>query len=145
MHVSLFLPKLRSGDYLCDCQPGYFGQNCERMFNGCQPQPCQNDGTCIDLINGYRCNCPNGFTVRDIHLALLKSTCECDINLDYCRVKTVRLTTTNAVPIHVIMVVPVRITQTATRASVHQDLLSLTVQLQQQLQQLHREGMTLGH
>ena len=68
-----------------------------------------------------------------------------DINLDFCRVKTVRLTTTYAVPIHVIMVASVRISQTATRASVHQDLLSLTVQLQQQLQQLHREGMTLGH
>ena len=68
-----------------------------------------------------------------------------DINLDFCRVKTVRLTTTYAVPIHVIMVALVRISQTATHASVHQDLLSLTVQLQQQLQQLHREGMTLGH
>lgn len=27
----------------------------------CASQPCQNNGSCIDLINGYQCNCLNGF------------------------------------------------------------------------------------
>lgn len=24
--------------------------------------PCQNDGTCIDLVNGFKCECSDGFT-----------------------------------------------------------------------------------
>ena len=28
----------------------------------CSSQPCQNNGTCINEINRYKCNCPNGFT-----------------------------------------------------------------------------------
>lgn len=27
----------------------------------CASQPCQNNGTCIDLINGYQCNYTDGF------------------------------------------------------------------------------------
>lgn len=27
----------------------------------CVSQPCQNNGSCIDLINGYQCNCTNMF------------------------------------------------------------------------------------
>lgn len=27
----------------------------------CASQPCQNNGTCIDLINDYQCNCTDGF------------------------------------------------------------------------------------
>ena len=27
----------------------------------CVPEPCQNNGTCIDEINGYECRCVSGF------------------------------------------------------------------------------------
>ena len=30
-------------------------------IDDCQPQPCQNNGTCHDLVNNYRCECLVGF------------------------------------------------------------------------------------
>ena len=30
-------------------------------IDDCQPQPCQNNGTCHDLVNDYRCDCVAGF------------------------------------------------------------------------------------
>ena len=30
-------------------------------IDDCQPQPCQNNGTCYDLVNDYRCECLVGF------------------------------------------------------------------------------------
>ncbi|KAK1785538.1 hypothetical protein P4O66_018902 [Electrophorus voltai] len=42
------------------CMPGYEGQNCEREINECRSHPCQNGGTCIDLVGHYICSCPPG-------------------------------------------------------------------------------------
>lgn len=36
------------------------GQHCDVNINECISQPCQNDGTCIDEINGYTCQCHPG-------------------------------------------------------------------------------------
>lgn len=30
-------------------------------INECASQPCKNNGTCIDLINEYKCYCTNGY------------------------------------------------------------------------------------
>lgn len=30
-------------------------------INDCQPDSCENNGTCIDLVNDYRCDCVAGF------------------------------------------------------------------------------------
>ena len=30
-------------------------------IDDCQPQPCQNNGTCHDLVNDYTCGCVEGF------------------------------------------------------------------------------------
>ena len=35
----------------------YTGQFCEEEIDECQTQPCQNGGTCTDLLNSYECNC----------------------------------------------------------------------------------------
>jgi collagen type VI alpha len=32
--------------------------------DNCQPNPCQNGGVCTDMIGGYRCGCPDGFSGR---------------------------------------------------------------------------------
>lgn len=42
------------------CVPGYQGVNCEYEVDECQNQPCQNGGTCIDLVNHFKCSCPPG-------------------------------------------------------------------------------------
>lgn len=31
----------------------------------CTAQPCQNNGTCIDLINDYQCYCTDGFNGKN--------------------------------------------------------------------------------
>lgn len=53
--------------------PGYTGKDCEIEINECQSHPCQNGGTCIDLVGHYICSCPPGT------LGVL-----CEINEDDC-------------------------------------------------------------
>lgn len=52
--------------YLCACKPGWEGKNCEREKNECQSNPCQNDGTCNDRLNGYTCVCARGFAGKGV-------------------------------------------------------------------------------
>lgn len=30
-------------------------------INDCEENPCLNDGTCVDLVDGYKCNCLPGY------------------------------------------------------------------------------------
>lgn len=38
------------------------GELCEEDFNECDSNPCQNNGTCTDITNGYTCTCPAGYS-----------------------------------------------------------------------------------
>ena len=34
-------------------------------IDDCDPDPCQNNATCVDQVNGYTCNCLVGYTGND--------------------------------------------------------------------------------
>ncbi len=53
---------------------GFIGDHCETDLDECDPNPCRNNGICTDLINSYRCTCPNGFEGKN-----------CENNVDECR------------------------------------------------------------
>jgi len=45
--------------YICECQDGWEGVNCESNKGGCATNPCRN-GRCVDKLDGYICKCyPN--------------------------------------------------------------------------------------
>ena len=68
--------------YMCFCIEGYTGDSCQtskyknlflfimhgpcKIFdtdvNECASMPCLNNGTCVDDINGFTCNCTSAFT-----------------------------------------------------------------------------------
>ena len=59
----------------CVCLTGFTGIPSDGCVNidDCLSNPCQNNGTCNNLINGYECVCSPGFTGKD-----------CDININEC-------------------------------------------------------------
>lgn len=49
------------------------GSRCELEINECLSNPCLNGGVCEDLMGGYVCNCPVGF-----------SGDRCEVDVDDC-------------------------------------------------------------
>ena len=60
--------------YECICQFGYYGDNCQYETNECLSNPCNNNGECIDLINGWACNCKSGYQLFD-NCAVIQDAC----------------------------------------------------------------------
>lgn len=60
--------------YTCECEPGFFGTNCEQRIDACFGSPCSNGGKC-ELVdeNNFVCLCLSGFT-GDV----------CETNIDDC-------------------------------------------------------------
>jgi hypothetical protein len=50
---------------VCKCESGWSGAACDQNIDDCNPNPCQNGGTCADLVADYRCSCPNGYTGKN--------------------------------------------------------------------------------
>lgn len=40
----------------------FAGSLCEINIDECQSSPCMNNGTCLDLSDGFKCICPSGFS-----------------------------------------------------------------------------------
>ena len=60
--------------YSCTCAAGFTGYNCSEDIDGCDPNPCQNDAICINLLHGaFQCLCNAGWTGE-----------LCDTDIDYC-------------------------------------------------------------
>lgn len=48
--------------FTCTCSGGYSGVLCQTEINECASSPCQNGGTCTDVVNGVTCACRPGFS-----------------------------------------------------------------------------------
>lgn len=46
----------------CECPPGFTASQCDVDINECEPDPCQNGGTCADLTDSFKCICQSGYT-----------------------------------------------------------------------------------
>ena len=53
---------------------GYTGEGCEVEVDECIPDPCLNNGRCVDQLNGYICICSPGFQGT-----------ECQEKIEYCQ------------------------------------------------------------
>ncbi|XP_078612394.1 uncharacterized protein LOC144882464 [Branchiostoma floridae x Branchiostoma japonicum] len=60
------------GSYICACQDGWVGTNCDTNFDECTGSPCLH-GTCTDTMGAYTCRCEGGWTGHN-----------CDQNINEC-------------------------------------------------------------
>ncbi|RDD36444.1 Neurogenic locus Notch protein, partial [Trichoplax sp. H2] len=51
--------------YTCKCDPGYTGQNCDKVLDNCRNNPCPVNTTCVRGIFGYKCVCKSGESCTD--------------------------------------------------------------------------------
>ena len=53
---------LAHGLYLCSCEAGWTGSDCDEEIDPCDPNPCQNSGTCSKSGSSYSCSCSSKYT-----------------------------------------------------------------------------------
>ena len=50
---------------VCVCKSGFEGEFCEINIDDCSSNPCLNNGTCVDGVNGHQCKCSHKFLDAD--------------------------------------------------------------------------------
>ena len=65
------------GSVNCVCPTGYGGINCNSYIELCDPNPCENGGSCEDLINDYICHCTSGHVGRNCSFEGFVYVCIC--------------------------------------------------------------------
>ena len=79
-------PAIAVDAYVCVCQSGFFGNNCDADLDECSSNPCGLDGgrgrQCLDSTtdlsvpaDSYFCLCGAGYSVTTPHSCALVSTC----------------------------------------------------------------------
>ncbi|KAG8135986.1 hypothetical protein E2320_008961, partial [Naja naja] len=71
------ITRVSEATFFCDCDNEYLGVFCEE-FNACQSNPCQSNGTCMDMAEkhvgkNFSCTCLPGYTGG-----------MCQSEIDYC-------------------------------------------------------------
>lgn len=59
-----------SSPHSCHCPAGFEGDRCEINIDDCIESKCENNSTCIDLVEQYRCQCHPGFTGEPVTFLL---------------------------------------------------------------------------
>ena len=70
-----------NNSYICSCQSGYSGVNCQITVNYCQTNPCINGGSCVVNSVGLQvCQCAPGFSGTYCHYQGNCSSSPCQNN-----------------------------------------------------------------
>ncbi len=48
--------------FLCDCELGYTGADCETNIDDCVNRNCSGNRVCVDGVNSFSCECVSGYT-----------------------------------------------------------------------------------
>lgn len=74
IHHSKIHGKLVSS-FSCHCPPGFEGDRCEINIDDCVENKCENNATCVDLVEEYTCQCNPGYTGQFLPLQKRMDLC----------------------------------------------------------------------
>ena len=63
--------ELQAGKYVCECEPGWKGLNCDEDVDECLSSPCMNNATCVNQLNAFLCQCPDGLTGKSTYISFI--------------------------------------------------------------------------
>ncbi len=79
--------------FICQCPTGYYGILCENR-NYCTPNPCSNNGFCLQTVAGYICSCSYPYTGTNCQLSTLMHFFKNIISMFFLVISTTTTTTT---------------------------------------------------